>query len=90
MRFRKKPVVIEAWLWDTTTATRLKLEAEGMISTRYEGYIGRPDDCHNLGIRTLEGSMRVNPGDYIIKGIKGEFYPCKPDIFEATYDAVEE
>ncbi|WP_425452782.1 hypothetical protein [Ammoniphilus oxalaticus] len=39
-------------------------------------------------IRTLEGDMRVNKGDYIIKGIQGEFYPCKPDIFKATYEVV--
>ena len=39
-------------------------------------------------IPTLEGNMRALPGDYIIKGVQGEFYPCKPDIFEATYDAV--
>lgn len=42
----------------------------------------------NLLIRTLEGDMRVTPGDYVIRGVQGEFYPCKPDIFEATYDAV--
>lgn len=43
---------------------------------------------NTLKIRTLEGAMQVNPGDWIIKGIKGEFYPCKPNIFEASYDEV--
>ena len=43
-----------------------------------------------LMIRTLEGDMRATPGDYIIKGVKGEFYPCKPDIFEQSYDKAEE
>ena len=42
-----------------------------------------------LTIRTLEGDMKVSEGDYIIKGVKGEFYPCKPDIFQATYDVLE-
>lgn len=42
-----------------------------------------------LTIKTLEGDMNVSIGDYIIKGVKGEFYPCKPDIFEMTYEAVE-
>lgn len=43
----------------------------------------------DLMIRTLEGDMRATPGDWIIRGVQGEFYPCKPDIFEATYDRVE-
>lgn len=47
----------------------------------------RPADGH-LMIRTLEGDMAVMPGDYIIRGVKGEFYPCKPGIFEATYESV--
>jgi len=42
-----------------------------------------------LGILTLEGEMRADPGDWIIRGVKGEFYPCKPDIFDATYDEVQ-
>ena len=47
---------------------------------------GRAD---NLRIRTLEGEMRAEQGDWIIRGVQGEFYPCKPDIFDATYEAVE-
>ena len=46
--------------------------------------------CKNLIIPTLEGNMIANVGDYIIRGVKGEFYPCKPDIFELTYEPVEE
>lgn len=75
--FRKKPIVIEAVRWH-----------------------GFEDGPHNLGIvpfsqsgkgwiDTLEGGHQVMPGDWIITGIKGEKYPCKPDIFEATYDLVE-
>ena len=63
MKFRKKPVVVEAWQWNGP------------------GY---------LSIPTLEGLMSANPGDWIITGIKGERYPCKPDIFAATYEAVDE
>ena len=44
----------------------------------------------NIEIETLEGTMTASPGDYIIKGVKGEIYPCKPDIFEMSYDIVEE
>lgn len=43
----------------------------------------------HINIDTLEGTMRADPGDFIIKGVNGEFYPCKPDIFEKTYEAVE-
>lgn len=63
-------------------------------SLRIRGEKGRPTqgiwinpDGGNLMIRTLEGDMKVSQGDYIIKGVKGEFYPCKPDIFEQTYVA---
>lgn len=45
---------------------------------------------HGIYIRTIEGTMRADPGDWIIKGVQGEFYPCKPDIFEATYEPVPE
>ena len=60
MKYRKKPVVVEAYQ-----------AQEEML------------------IRTLEGTMRADPGDWIITGVQGETYPCKPDIFEATYEAVE-
>ena len=47
------------------------------------------DGVRNMGIWTLEGVMTIKEGDWIIKGVEGEFYPCKPDIFEKTYEAVE-
>jgi hypothetical protein len=90
MKYRKKPVVIEAWLWDETTATRVLLECKGMVVGGHMGHVERPDECTNLTIHTLEGSMRANRGDYIIRGVKGEFYPCRADIFEATYEKVAE
>ena len=85
MKVRKKPVVVDAWRWDESMAT---LKMTGCAAS-YSGHRDRPDECTSLSISTLEGTMRVSPGDWIIKGVKGEFYPCKPDIFEATYDPVE-
>lgn len=84
-KFRKKPVEIEAWLWDESRETFDKIGCKLM---RCDGHVAHPNLMENLGIETLEGTMRVNKGDYIIKGVKGEFYPCKPDIFEMTYDCV--
>lgn len=77
MKFRKKPVVVEATQWhkhgDHPNVVQSAMYAEAF------GYI-----------RTLEGGHIVTPGDWIITGVKGEQYPCKPDIFAATYEAVDE
>jgi hypothetical protein len=86
-KFRKKPVVIEAWLWDETKTTFSQI---GCKSMSREGHSSYPDLLRRLRIETLEGTMAVDKGDYIIKGIKGEFYPCKPDIFKLTYDAIKD
>lgn len=86
-KFRKKPVEIEAWLWDESRETFNKI---GCKLACCGGHKASPDLMENLGIETLEGTMWVNKGDYIIKGVKGEFYPCKPDIFKLTYDQVLE
>lgn len=77
--YRKKPVVIEAMQFtdETFSSVLAWLNSPGLISI--EG-----GDC--IFIETLEGNMRADKGDWIIKGVKGEFYPCKPDIFEATYE----
>jgi hypothetical protein len=83
--FRKKPIVIEAA--QVTNATGPKL-AE-WCGGRWCSLVGRGDrgeDLSHVAISTLEGMMRADLGDYIIKGVKGEFYPCKPDIFDATYE----
>lgn len=84
MKYRKKPVVVEALQW---TGDNL-VEIADFIkdSERYFEF----DSNRDLKIGTLEGIMTVNINDYIIRGIKGELYPCKPDIFEKTYDIVEE
>lgn len=86
-KFQKKPVVIEAWLWDETKATFEELKAAGMTCGHYDSHLTE-DFVRNMRIQTLEGSMFADKGDMIIKGVKGEFYPCKPDIFEATYSPV--
>lgn len=84
MKFRKKPVVIEAmqfkggWSGDGTVICDWVGANANWTSTSTGG---------ELKIHTLEGTMTATEGDWIIKGVKGEFYPCKPDIFEATYEA---
>jgi hypothetical protein len=80
-KFRKKPVVIEAVLWDGSIGSLEEIELfddAGVINTNLSK--------NELQIVTSEGVMTASQGDWVIKGIKGEFYPCKPDIFEATYD----
>lgn len=79
MKYRKKPVIIDAVLFDGT-----------LVSVEnFPGFTCSQDfGSKTIQIETLEGVMTASPGDYIIKGIKGEFYPVKPDIFEATYEIV--
>ena len=86
-KFRKKPVVIEAFQLPVRGDFDLDAfhdwaDAHGFI----DWSSGR---CESIDIPTLEGTMTANAGDWIIKGVKGEFYPCKPDIFDATYEPVE-
>jgi hypothetical protein len=78
--FRKKPVVIEAFKWMHDKAPEWWIEKSG----RYNMNI----DSGTVYIPTLEGIMSAQKGDMIIKGVNGEFYPCKPDIFEKTYELV--
>lgn len=92
MKYRKKPVVIEAFEWtgghDQTEdpVWIVKAMKSGDVTVgEVPGIYGKV-----LRIKTLEGTMEAMPGDYIIQGIQGEIYPCKPDIFEATYERVEE
>ena len=79
MKFRKKPIVIEAMQWLNNGPAIIAWIGH------HQAFFKPPV----IVIRTLEGDTEASPGDWIIKGVKGEFYPCKPDIFEATYEEVE-
>jgi hypothetical protein len=86
-KYRKRPVVIDA--------IRFTASGRGVIRRTnreaVEEFVGKTllvsaDHMGCLGIETMEGTMWASHGDWIIKGVQGEFYPCKPDIFEATYE----
>jgi hypothetical protein len=81
-KFRKKPVVIEAMQYTDTMLNYIQLAV----------FMGQEVIANNskLEIKTLEGVMTASKGDWIIKGVHGEFYPCKPDIFELTYEEEDE
>lgn len=84
MRYRKKPIIIEAVQFvDDDYGTLCAIGSLGL----------KPNILYNplrIEIHTLEGTIAANKGDWIIKGINGEFYPCKPDIFEKTYEMTED
>lgn len=89
-KYRKKPVVIDAILWDGSVAA-----AEVVMAwlAAFWGKEGSPPDKEGLVVNsaelvipTLEGLMTAKRGDYIVKGVQGEVYPCRPDIFDQTYD----
>lgn len=85
--FRKKPVVIEAMHIGKESLLDVSRWCGGRIQTSTKA--SDPTDIASwLEIPTLEGIMRANKGDWVIKGVEGEFYPCKPDIFEITYEPV--
>lgn len=93
IKYRKKPVVIEAMRFDGTTKTGtpiIQWILDNDSTARWQcnagGSCERTDSGHHIAIVTLEGTMRAEVGDFIIKGVQGEFYPCKPDIFAATYE----
>lgn len=102
-KFRKKPVVIEAWQWlfapggeEPPTwmndAINKGADEEGSAAFWPDGNRIVADSWYNkphIAIRTLEGVMRAVPRDWIIRGVKGELYPCKPDIFAATYEPAD-
>jgi hypothetical protein len=83
--FRKKPVVIQAFKLGADAMPAWFLDA----MKSYGSFMVPGHSPEYADIKTLEGTMRANAGDYVIKGVKGELYPCKPDIFEATYEEVE-
>lgn len=82
MKFRKKPVVVDAvqWLGTNDSMDAIRALDTGKQSVDFSR--------HNIFIGTLEGQMTAEIGDWIIRGVKGELYPCKPDIFLRTYEMV--
>ena len=94
MKFRKKPVVIEAMQYTGENGPEIihwahadmPSQLNDIVTERY----GHSPQHRCLRIRTLEGIMEGYPTDWIVRGISGEFYPCKPDIFEKTYEPVED
>ena len=81
MKFRKKPVEVEAFLFNGSNFSDVEEFTEGKAN-RY--------DVTDMVIYTLEGRMIASAGDWIIRGVHGEYYPCKPDIFDKTYEPVNE
>ena len=80
-KYRKKPVIVEAVIWTGNNIDEIKELAKNAVENII--FVN-----NNLYIETLEGNMNVSVGDYIIKDIQGEFYPCKPDIFKKTYETI--
>lgn len=89
-KYRKKPVVVEAVQWNGKNFDECMNFMGEYCGNKvaYEDYEEKCLKSEELTIHTLEGNMITSKGDYIIKGVNGEFYPCKPDIFEKTYEEV--
>ena len=94
MKYRKKPVVVEAIRWSGSNM----IEIQDFMGGCFLGYkvlsdaaweVGKGVPITEISIKTLDSIAKAVNGDYIIKGVQGEFYPCKPDIFEATYELAE-
>lgn len=87
MKYRKKPVVVDAIQWNGENIEEVKNFVGDALSF-FTWFNNRSKKEIELTISTLEGKLEVTVGDYIIKGVEGEFYPCKPNIFEKTYEMV--
>lgn len=92
-KFIKKPIEIEAIQWNRWNLQEIKeFVGDSLVYEYYDAAweVSKGPAMVDMKIKTLEGEMQVSVGDYIIKGVKGEFYPCKPDIFEMTYESKNE
>lgn len=87
-KYRKKPVIVEARQFTGDNFMEIRTWAHDGMPPEANSIVLHDGTGEGLAIRTLEGTMYASNGDWIIKGVKGEFYPCKPDIFEATYEAI--
>jgi hypothetical protein len=90
MKYRKKAIVIDAVEWDGTLLQATRTIEWVLAGGGTARLVEWTDDTWALHIDTLEGVMSARPGDWIIRGVAGEFYPCKPAIFAATYEPVDE
>lgn len=90
MKYRKKPVIIEAMQWDGTREGVDAIRAWAPNLTTLYLVTNKIGEVTDWRIATLEGSHIVSKFDFIIRGVAKEYYPCKPNIFRATYDAVED
>lgn len=101
-QYRKKPVTIEAMQFPlggiAQGAVARWVRENGGDARLYDGFVRKSEEplsdgsryyWESMSIKTLEGTMTAYPGDYIIKGIEGEFYPCRSDIFQKTYEVAE-
>ncbi len=86
MKYRKKPIVVEAVQYQG--AGNVTEIADWICSAFESGVLAATNGCDPLIVRTPSGPITVSPGDWIIEGVNGELYPCKPDIFEKTYEEV--
>ncbi len=84
--YRKKPVTVAALKHDATDEAAWAI-VDWVITHGQSASVIPGDSPKSVSIETLEGTMTASPGDYVIRGVAGEFYPCKPDIFEKTYEA---
>ncbi len=91
MKYRKKPVVVDAIEWDGKNFNEISYFTNDWHGNKlaHEDAEESALKSGKLFIHTLEGVMTASKGDFIIKGVSGEFYPCKPDIFEKTYELAE-
>ena len=87
MKYRKKPVVIEAMQYNALNSRNSVMQ--WIDANGGKCFLVKSINDNSIYIETLEGTMRADLNDYVIKGVNGEFYPCKPDIFEKTYEKVE-
>lgn len=93
VKYRKKPVVIEAMQWNGCNLKEIKEFVGNCLIYNISDAawkVGKGAPAVYMEIKTLEGNHKCSQGDYIIKGVQGEFYPCKPDIFEQTYEQLGE
>ncbi|MRI69694.1 hypothetical protein FDP56_04580 [Enterococcus casseliflavus] len=87
MKAKKKPVVVDVMRLKMCSARSYR-KCKEFVGESWVGHENMPNGLP--GIKTLEGTMEISDGDYIIKGVHGEFYPCKPEIFHETYEVVED